>query len=1095
MMRLFFYSILLFFSVFSLNATHIMGGEITWKCQGNQYVFELAVYRDCNQTNINASQETIQIWNHPSMNNITVFFEERVDISPACTPVPGSPAPILCGTGGFSGNGPGAIERVVYRSKPTTIVGTPPANGWILTYDSFSRNAGITNLVDPTNHGITITATIFKTEIAGCVDNSPQFLENPVITVCKGEAFTFNMNAYDPDNDSLDFQLSIPLNHITNNVFNPPFDPIELQYEANFSHLSPTPNTSFDAQNQNFVLDNQSGAVSFLSHTIGNFVIKVEISSYKNGDKWSTIQREFQILVQNCLPNNDAPIITSSISTNTTIDVIAGDNVHIDFSISDYDLLQNGQAQTVTVTASGNEFGTNYTATTGCGTPPCATLNQTMPITFTGSQNLAFDWQTSCDHLLNDGILQNSKMHTFVIQAKDDFCPIPRFIYKTIQINVLNPDGNNQPEITCIQTNSDGSYALTLKNIGGLTPPFYIQDEQNNTVATINATNQTSITIPAGNYSSFHIAYQNGCSGLTGNLVHSASVQPIKLSLQNPQNGTAVLQWNAPSATMNDFDSLYYVYREYPADVWTLLDSVPNTSTVYRDTIDICKAFFNYQVSINRGSSCNFLSNIVGDTLKDKIAPLMPEIASVSIDTLTGNAVITWAPSSAPDTYGYIIYQANQNGILYELDTVYGQNNTSYIHVTNTDNGPVSYSIAAFDSCFTETQPITFQTSAKSAPHTSIFLQFDFDPCSKTARLNWSSYIGWDEMVKYYIYKPTSQGWAAVDSVVNGNTRIVPLQNEDSTYIFIKAVDNKGNISYSNRIKITKIESKRPDYHYTRTATVEGDAILIKHYIQVLPFMTELVIERKIDGQFEEIARVPITGEENEYLDTEGIDVHRSAYTYRVLYVDSCGIVVNPANEVTTILNQINQVDETGLTLNIHWSPYQGFDGEVTRYELYRAINGQYQWPAIYEGSENVLNFQDQLDELAIMDGKVCYYVLAQEGNNHYDRMEISKSNEVCYVFEPIIYIPNAFTPGGVNPIFYPVINLANVQQYNMLIFDRWNNVIFTSDDINTGWNGITNDAKKAPFGVYGYQINVLDGNGKEIRKMGHVTLIRSTME
>jgi gliding motility-associated-like protein len=126
------------------------------------------------------------------------------------------------------------------------------------------------------------------------------------------------------------------------------------------------------------------------------------------------------------------------------------------------------------------------------------------------------------------------------------------------------------------------------------------------------------------------------------------------------------------------------------------------------------------------------------------------------------------------------------------------------------------------------------------------------------------------------------------------------------------------------------------------------------------------------------------------------------------------------------------------------------------------------------------------------MNGKVCYYVIAQEGQDIYGFNEQSQSNEVCYVFEPIIYIPNAFTPGGLNPIFFPVINLANVQEYKLLIYDRWNNVIFSTDDIQTGWNGIMKNGQKAPFGVYGYQMTVSDGNGKDIRKMGHVTLIRS---
>lgn len=1072
-----------------VRATHIMGGEITWKCQGNQYVFELAVYRDCNQTNINASQETIKVWNHPSTTSIQVYFVNRIDISPTCKPVTGSPSPITCGTGSFSGSGPGAVEKVIYRSNPITLAGIPPTAGWIFTYDSFSRNTGITNLVDPTNHGITIAATMFNAQNTSCVDSSPQFLENPVITICKGEPFTYNMNAFDPDNDSLVFELGKPLDNITNNTFNPPADPTELAYEPGFSFLSPTPDATFNASNQSFYISSSSGEITFLSNTIGNFVIKVEISSYKNGQKWSTIQREFQILVQNCLPTNTAPTITTSIPiTNTPIDVVAGNTVHIDFTVTDADLLQDGTPQTVTVMASGNQFGANFTSTTtGCANAPCATLSQTAPIQFTGTKNFSFDWKTDCSHLMNNGNMVSSKTYTFIVQAKDDNCQIPKFVYKTIQVNVKNPDAGLAPEIECVQVLPNGSYQLTLKNTGNITTPFYIQNQSNTIVSTITSNTQTSIVIPAGNNTSFHINYTSGCGGAT--TLNSPDVKPIKLVLQNPQNGTALLQWNAPSTNMNGFDSVYYIYREYPAGTWKLYDSTSVNSTSYKDTISICKAFISYQVGIKHGS-CFYLSTIEGDTLKDKIAPMMPTIESVSIDTLTGNAIITWEASTAKDTYGYIIYKTNSNGILYEIDTIYGHYNTSYSHSTNTSNGSVTYSISAFDSCFTETTPITFQTSAKSPLNTSIFAKYTYNPCSRSADVSWNQYGGWNGTIQYVIFKKSNTVWVAVDTVTS-LSKSISLANEDSAAIFIKGINAKGVTAFSNVLKLTKIVSQAPAYHYTKVATVDGSKVVLKHYIEKLPYMSDLAIERKTGNQFQEIARIPISGTETVYTD-ESVDVFRESYTYRIKYIDSCGFSVNPANEVTTILLKIDQVNEASMTLNLNWNPYTLFDGGVSHYFIRRSINDTYDWSPIFTGDGNHLNFEDQLDENLIMNGKVCYYVIAQEGQDIYGFNEQSQSNEVCYVFEPIIYIPNAFTPGGLNPIFYPVINLANVQEYKLLIYDRWNNVIFSTDDIQTGWDGIMKNGQKAPFGVYGYQMTVSDGNGKDIRKMGHVTLIRS---
>ena len=89
---------------FHSRATHVMGGEITWECQGGNYVFTLVFYRDCGGTEVNTISENIKVWNHPTLTTINLPFVSRIDISPTCNPVPGSPAQLDCGTGVAGGN-------------------------------------------------------------------------------------------------------------------------------------------------------------------------------------------------------------------------------------------------------------------------------------------------------------------------------------------------------------------------------------------------------------------------------------------------------------------------------------------------------------------------------------------------------------------------------------------------------------------------------------------------------------------------------------------------------------------------------------------------------------------------------------------------------------------------------------------------------------------------------------------------------------------------------------------------------------------------------------------------------------------------------
>jgi gliding motility-associated-like protein len=91
------------------------------------------------------------------------------------------------------------------------------------------------------------------------------------------------------------------------------------------------------------------------------------------------------------------------------------------------------------------------------------------------------------------------------------------------------------------------------------------------------------------------------------------------------------------------------------------------------------------------------------------------------------------------------------------------------------------------------------------------------------------------------------------------------------------------------------------------------------------------------------------------------------------------------------------------------------------------------------------------------------------------------------------VYIPNTFTPNndGVNDVF----NVKGVglkqEGYYMEIFDRWGTLVYSTKDLNKGWDG-TVKGIKAQDGVYIYKVKVVGDNGigkKEFK--GHVTLLK----
>jgi gliding motility-associated-like protein len=90
------------------------------------------------------------------------------------------------------------------------------------------------------------------------------------------------------------------------------------------------------------------------------------------------------------------------------------------------------------------------------------------------------------------------------------------------------------------------------------------------------------------------------------------------------------------------------------------------------------------------------------------------------------------------------------------------------------------------------------------------------------------------------------------------------------------------------------------------------------------------------------------------------------------------------------------------------------------------------------------------------------------------------------------VYIPNSFTPNGDgnNDIWQPIPN--KVQITHCLIYNRWGEKIFESDQPHPVWVG---DFKAGeyycPDQMYNYQVSYIDPDGQAEIAIGHITLVR----
>ena len=89
------------------------------------------------------------------------------------------------------------------------------------------------------------------------------------------------------------------------------------------------------------------------------------------------------------------------------------------------------------------------------------------------------------------------------------------------------------------------------------------------------------------------------------------------------------------------------------------------------------------------------------------------------------------------------------------------------------------------------------------------------------------------------------------------------------------------------------------------------------------------------------------------------------------------------------------------------------------------------------------------------------------------------------------LWIPDTFTPNddGINDSFKPYG--VGIKEYKIQIFSRWGELIFFSEDINNGWDGISKNNNTSMKGSFTYYIEVVNVYNEFYKYEGIIKLIR----
>ncbi|MCE2713413.1 MAG: gliding motility-associated C-terminal domain-containing protein [Cryomorphaceae bacterium] len=99
-------------------------------------------------------------------------------------------------------------------------------------------------------------------------------------------------------------------------------------------------------------------------------------------------------------------------------------------------------------------------------------------------------------------------------------------------------------------------------------------------------------------------------------------------------------------------------------------------------------------------------------------------------------------------------------------------------------------------------------------------------------------------------------------------------------------------------------------------------------------------------------------------------------------------------------------------------------------------------------------------------------------------------ADSVSVYYDPIIYVPNTFTPDDneFNQGFRVVA--SNIRSFELLIFNRWGELIYTLNDLSDYWDGSYNGFV-CQDGTYVWKLTYYDFKDKEYTLTGHVNLLR----
>lgn len=276
-----------------IRASHVLGGDISYRCLGNGiFEFTVTVYRDCNPNSA--------VWNTTSLNLSgpipgSVALISSTDVSTRCA----SNTTFSCNppSTGYGQNG--SISRFIYRGNLNlSSLAAAPATGytWFVSFPccrpNLNNTTGFQQALQVKMFPYTNPATGQSLTPAQLCDQSPHFALDPTLVAINNPNDTLHLQylasdvqPYDSTAYAIDFILS---NTLQPYAYNPPY-----------SQMNPLPSLMGPpfVSAANSPIHPNNGEVVLRPTLNGNFAIVVKATSFRHGQRIAEVFRDVSLKI------------------------------------------------------------------------------------------------------------------------------------------------------------------------------------------------------------------------------------------------------------------------------------------------------------------------------------------------------------------------------------------------------------------------------------------------------------------------------------------------------------------------------------------------------------------------------------------------------------------------------------------------------------------------------------------------------------------------------------------------------------------------------------------------------------------------------